>query len=134
MPATLQAKPTPQRKQILNRELIAYFSTCIGLQHQRYMSFEAGLSLLCTLISARSRFLPKSRGEVNSPEYEYLQKNVEEVGMGLVLESPREHTMHLSHSIDIINAIESAQERFFCLVIEAPELGEMKKRLMRDVG
>lgn len=131
MPASLQMKTTPQRKQILNRELTAYFPTCIELQQQRYMSFEFWLSLLCKLVSARLRFLPKPRGDVNSPEYGYLQKNVEEVGMGLTLESSSGHNMHHSHSIDVMNAIESAQERFCRLETKAPELGEMKKRLLR---
>ncbi|KAL8650749.1 MAG: hypothetical protein Q9226_005007, partial [Calogaya cf. arnoldii] len=110
-----------------NKELIAYFSTRIGLQQRQYMSFESGFSLLCTIISARSRFLPEPRSSAKPPECDYIQRNVEELAFCLVLEPPKGHTMHLSYSKNVMDAITAAQEKFRRLKIETPVLEEMKE-------
>ncbi|KAL8848748.1 MAG: hypothetical protein Q9221_006219 [Calogaya cf. arnoldii] len=134
MPATPRATTTPQGKQTPNKELIAYFSTRVGLQQRQYMSFESGFSLLCTIISARSRFLPEPRSSAKPPECDYLQRNVEELAWGLVLEPPKGHNMHLSHLKDIMDAITAAQEKFSRLKIEAPVLEEIKERVSKGDG
>lgn len=54
--------------------------------------------------------------------------------MGLVLEAPQAHTMHLSHSVHALEAIEAARERFRGLGIEAPELAEMERKFWRGEG
>ncbi|KAI4110574.1 MAG: hypothetical protein LQ339_001150 [Xanthoria mediterranea] len=132
MPALfLTTKHPPQDKPTINKNLIAYFSTSIGTQTQRYMTFESGFALLCTLISARSRFRPKPGSNVDRLEYDHLQKNVEEVVMGLVVEAPKPHTMHLAHSVHVFEAIEAARERFWGIGVEAPELAEMERMFWR---
>ncbi len=136
MPALLQAtKAPPEDKPVINKPLIAYFTTRIGHQPQRYMTFESGFTLLCSLLSARSYFQPNNpRSNFDRLAYNYLQRNVEEVVMGLVLEAPTTRTMHLARSEHVLAAIGKARERFWGSGVEAGELGEMEGRVWGEGG
>ncbi|KAL8772931.1 MAG: hypothetical protein Q9209_001951 [Squamulea sp. 1 TL-2023] len=123
-PTGLPSKPTPRNEHISHKVWIAYFTVGIRLE-PKYMTFASGLSQLCTLISARGRFKPKS------PEHEYLQKNLEEVREALVLEPSEGHGTYASYLPDIVATIRVAQEKFRQLEIDALELQEMVTEIVQ---
>ncbi|KAL8790325.1 MAG: hypothetical protein Q9213_000677 [Squamulea squamosa] len=118
MPIALSSNTTSQNAQNPSKKLIVYFAISIRLE-PRYMTFISGTSQLCTLISARGRFKPKS------PEHEYLQKNLEEVTKALVLEPDKGHGRHTSYLPDMVAALRTALEKFRLLGIDALELQEI---------